>query len=466
MAAGGGLHRIAAIAESLPMTTTERTAIGAGAVAPAGGMQAYRASVLHFTGDPALDVNAHRWHEDGLLIVADGHVIAAGDFALLQPGLPAGVPWQDHRGKIICPGFIDTHIHYPQTDIIASPAAGLLPWLEQYTFPTEEKFGDGEHAAEVARFFLDELLANGTTTALVYCTVHAASVDAFFAESAARNMRMAAGKVLMDRHCPQGLRETAEQGARETETLIRRWHKQGRQLYAITPRFAPTSSQTQLRLAGELAGAWPDTFIQSHVAENTDEIRWARSLFPTARSYLDVYDQAGLLRQRALYGHCIWLDDADRQRMRDSGAAVAMCPTSNLFLGSGLFDVAAADRAGMRLSLATDVGGGTSFSMFRTMDALYKVARLGGSHVSALRMFYFATLGGARAMRLEGTIGNFMPGAEADFLMLDARATPLLARRTAQSETLEELLFALALLGDDRSVQATYIAGALLHART
>ena len=434
-------------------------------VAPRGGMQAYRASVLHFTGDPAFDIDAHHWHEDGLLIVVDGHVVAAGDFDLLQPTLPAGVYWQDHRGKIICPGFIDTHIHYSQTDIIASPAAGLLPWLEKYTFPTEEKFADSDHAAEVARFFLDELLANGTTTAMVYCTVHAASVDAFFAESAARNMRMVAGKVLMNRHCPPSLCDTAEQGARDTETLIRRWHNQGRQLVAITPRFAPTSTEAQLRLAGELASAWPDTFIQSHVAENTDEIAWAEALFPDARSYLDVYDRAGLLRRRALYGHCIWLDDADRRRMAQSGAAVAMCPTSNLFLGSGLFDVAAADRAGMLLSLATDVGGGTSFSMFRTMDALYKVARLGGSHVSALRMFYFATLGGARAMGLEGTIGNFMPGTEADFLILDARATPLLARRSAQSETLEELLFALALLGDDRSVEATHVAGSLLHAR-
>ena len=441
------------------------SANGTGAAPRYADMNAYRASVLHFTGDPAFDADAQHWHADGLLIVADGHVVAAGDFALLQPSLPAGVQWQDHRGKIICPGFIDTHIHYPQTDIIASPAEGLLPWLEKYTFPAEEKFGDSDHAAEVARFFLDELLANGTTTAMVYCTVHAASVDAFFAESMARNMRMAAGKVLMDRHSPPSLRDTAEQGARDTEMLIGRWHKQGRQLYAITPRFAPTSTEAQLRLAGELAAAWPDTFIQSHVAENTDEINWAKSLFSDARSYLDVYDRAGLLRERAVYGHCIWLDDADRRRMTDTGAAVAICPTSNLFLGSGLFDVAAADRIGMRLSLATDVGGGTSFSMLRTMDALYKVARLGGAHVSALRMFYLATLGGARAMRLEGTIGNFLPGAEADFVMLDPRATPLLARRSAQSENLEELLFALALLGDDRSVQATYVAGSLLHAR-
>ena len=429
------------------------------------GVQAYRAAVLHFTGDPAADGNAHAWHEDGLLIVCDGRVVAAGDHAQLQQQLPAGVVPHDYRGKIICPGFIDTHIHFPQTDIIASPAAGLLPWLEKYTFPAEHKFSDTEHAAEVARFFLDELLACGTTTAMVYCSVHPASAEAFFAESAARNMRMVAGKVLMDRHCPEALRDTAERGARETETLIRTWHDNGRQQVAITPRFAPTSTAAQLQLAGELARAHPGTYIQSHVAENQDEVAWAQTLFPAARSYLDIYEGFGLMRERAMYAHCIWLDDADRQRMAQTGSAVAVCPTSNLFLGSGLFDFAAADRAGMLLSLGTDVGGGTSFSILRTMDAAYKVARMGGAHLSAVRMFYLATLGGARAMRLEGTIGNFRPGAEADFILLDPRATPLLARRTSQADNLEELLFAVAILGDDRCIFATYISGCMLHAR-
>lgn len=429
------------------------------------GLQAYRASVLHFTQDPAFHPQACAWHEDGLLIVNDGKVQAAGDYAQLKHSLPEGTPVQDYRGKLIIPGFIDTHIHYPQTDMIASPAPGLLPWLETYTFPTERQFADPAHAGEVARFFLDELLRCGTTTAMVYCTVHPESVEAFFTESAARNLRMVAGKVMMDRNCPQFLRDSAERGARESEDLIKKWHKRGRQLYAITPRFAPTSSQAQLQLAGELARAYPDTYLQTHVAENTDEVAWVQSLFPKARSYMDVYDHYGMLRPRAMYAHCIWLDDADRARMAETQSAVAMCPTSNLFLGSGLFSFERADALQLPLSLATDVGGGTSFSMLQTMNEAYKVARMGGTYLPALRMFYLATLGGARSMQLEGTIGNFVAGAEADFIVLDPQATPLLARRTARTASLEELLFALALLGDDRTVAATYAAGRQVHLR-
>ncbi|HYD93843.1 MAG TPA: guanine deaminase [Noviherbaspirillum sp.] len=427
--------------------------------------QAYRAGVLHFTADPAFDGNAHAWHEDGLLIVEDGRVKAAGDYAQLAASLPQDAVLHDYRGRLIVPGFIDTHIHYPQVDMIASPAPGLLPWLENYTFPVESRFGDPAHAREVARFFLDELLRCGTTTAMVYCTVHPESVDAFFAESEARGLRMVAGKILMDRHCPEFLRDSAEGGVRDSEALIRKWHKRGRQLYAITPRFAPTSSEAQLQLAGELASAHPDAFLQTHVAENTDEVAWVKSLFPDARSYLDVYDGYGMMRPRAMFAHCIWLDDHDRARMHETQAAASICPTSNLFLGSGLFDFAKADAARVPLSLATDVGGGTSFSMLQTMNAVYKVARMGGTYLPALRMFYLATLGGARSMQLEGTIGNFLPGVEADFVVLDPQATPLLARRTGRSESLEELLFALALLGDDRSVEATYSGGKQVHSR-
>ena len=427
--------------------------------------QAYRAGILHFTADPAFDDHAHAWHEDGLLIVCGGKVAAAGDYAQLRSAVPDGVEICDYRGKLIVPGFIDTHIHYPQTDMIASPAPGLLPWLDTYTFPTERRFADPEHARDVARFFIDELLRCGTTTAMVYCTVHPASVDAFFSESEKRNLRMAAGKVLMDRHCPDFLCDTAEGGVRDSEALIGKWHKRERQLYAITPRFAATSSEKQLQLAGELARQYPDTFLQTHVAENTDEVAWIKSLFPDARSYLDVYDRYGMLRPRAMYAHCIWLDDGDRARMRDTQSAAAVCPTSNLFLGSGLFDFTRADALQVSLSLATDVGGGTSFSMLQTMNELYKVTRMGGVHMPALRMFYLATLGGARSMRLDGTIGNFAAGAEADFIVLDPQATPLLARRTACSGSLEELLFAFALLGDDRAVAATYSAGQLVHER-
>ncbi len=428
--------------------------------------QAYRASLLHFHGDPALSDQAHAWHEDGLLIIRDGKVHAAGDYATLKADVPPELVLQDYRGKLIVPGFIDTHVHYPQTDMIASPAPGLLPWLETYTFPTERKFADPEHAEEVAEFFLDELLRCGTTTAMVYCTVHPSSVEAFFTASEARNLRMAAGKIMMDRNCPDFLQDTAESGVRESEDLIKKWHKRGRQMYAITPRFAPTSCDRQLVLAGELAAAYPDTYIQTHVAENRDEVEWVKKLFPQARSYLDVYDHVGLMRPRAMYGHCIWLDEIDRQRMTETQSAVAWCPTSNLFLGSGLFDLNATDAARVPLSLATDVGGGTAFSMLQTMNAAYKVARMSGAYLPALRMFYLATLGAARCMQLEGVIGNFAPGAEADFIVLDPQATPLLARRTGRTESLEELLFALALLGDDRSIAATYAAGRLVHQRT
>ena len=424
-------------------------------------MQAYRASLLHFHADPAFTDDAHAWHEDGLLLVEGGKVKAAGDYAQLFATLPPGVEVVDYRGRLIMPGFIDTHLHFPQTDMIASPAPGLLPWLEKYTFPTERQFGDPAHAREVAEFFLDELLRCGTTTAMVYCTVHRESVDAFFEASQARNLRMAAGKILMDRNCPHFLCDTAEGGVRDSEELIRKWHNKGRNMYAITPRFAPTSTEAQLRLAGELARAYPDTYIQTHVSESPDECKWVQSLFPSARSYLDVYDSFGLMRERAMYGHCIWLDEGDFARMAESGAAAAICPTSNLFLGSGLFDFDKADAAHVALSLATDVGGGTSFSMLQTMNEAYKVARLKGSYLSAVRMFYLATLGAARSMQLEGTIGNFAAGAEADFIVLDPTATPLLARRTARCDNLEELLFALALLGDDRAVAATYICGKL-----
>ncbi|MES2900684.1 MAG: guanine deaminase [Pseudomonadota bacterium] len=435
-------------------------------IAPSAHLQAYRASLLHFHADPAFAPDdAYAWHRDGLLIVQNGRIQAAGEYDRLLPTLPPGTVVHDYRGKLITPGFIDTHLHFPQTDMIASPAPGLLPWLETYTFPTERQFGDPVHARAVAEFFLDELLRCGTTTAMVYCTVHRESVDAFFEASQARNLRMAAGKVLMDRHCPDFLCDSAEGGVRASEELIRKWHNHGRNLYAITPRFAPTSSEAQLRLTGELARAYPDTFIQTHVSENPDECKWVQSLFPGARSYLDVYDSFGLMRERAVYGHCIWLDERDFARMAESGAAAAVCPTSNLFLGSGLFDFERADAARVNLSLATDVGAGTSFSMLQTMNEAYKVARLKGSYLPAVRMFYLATLGAARSMRLEGTIGNFAPGAEADFIVLDPRATPLLARRTERCDELEELLFALALLGDDRAVMATYSAGVKVHQR-
>ncbi len=430
---------------------------------------AYRAQLLYFVADPACledPSEAMRYYSDGLLLVnAQGRIEACGDYARLADSLPAEVRLVDLRGKLIMPGLIDTHLHFPQTDMIASPSPGLLPWLENYTFPTERRFEDKSHADEVAGVFLDELLRNGTTTALVYGSVHPESVDAFFEESHRRNLRMIAGKVMMDRNCPEYLRDTAESGARESEDLLRRWHGKGRQMYALTPRFAPTSTPEQLAACGELARAYPDVFVQTHVAENKDEVKWVSELFPKSRSYLDVYDSFGLLRPRAVYGHSIWLDEQDRARLHETGSVAAHCPTSNLFLSSGVFDFVAMRQSGVLHTLATDVGGGTSFSMLRTMNEAHKVARLGGWHLTAATMFYLATEGTARALDMQGQIGTLAPGAEADFIVLDPQCTPLIARRSSLLDSLEEQLFVLAMLGDDRCISATYSAGRRVHQR-
>ena len=426
---------------------------------------AFRAKLLTFVGDPATTEGGACFEEDGLLIVEGERVVAAGPYASLRAQLTPGTAIVERPGKLIAPGFIDTHVHYPQTEMIASPAAGLLPWLDTYTFPTERGFADPAHASSVAEFFLDQLVACGTTTALVYCTVHKGSADALFAASEARNLRMVAGKVLMDRNCPDFLRDTAQSGYDDSAALIERWHKRGRQLYALTPRFAPTSTPEQLEACGALARLHPDAFIQSHVSENTDEVKWVESLFPGHRSYLDVYEHYGLLRRRAVYGHCIYLDDDDRARMAETGAVASHCPTSNLFLGSGLFDFEKAGQAKMPVALGTDVGGGTSFSMLQTMNEAHKVARMTGHHLTAQRMFWLATAGAAQALGLDETIGTLRPGSEADFIVLDPEATPLLARRTRLAQSPEEWLFAFAMLGDDRAVLETYAAGKRVHRR-
>lgn len=426
---------------------------------------AFRAKLLTFVGDPATTAGGTCFEEDGLLIVEGDRVVAAGAYSALRAQITPDTTLVEWPGKLIAPGFIDTHVHYPQTEMIASPAAGLLPWLDTYTFPTERGFADPAHASNVAQFFLDQLLACGTTTALVYCTVHKGSADALFQASEARNLRMVAGKVLMDRNCPAFLRDTAQSGYDDSAALIERWHKRGRQLYALTPRFAPTSTPAQLEACGTLARLHPDVFIQSHVSENTDEVKWVADLFPGHRSYLDVYEHYGLLRRRAVYGHCIYLDDEDRARMAQTGAVASHCPTSNLFLGSGLFNFEKAGQSGMPVALGTDVGGGTSFSMLQTMNEAHKVARMTGHHLTAARMFWLATAGAAHALGLDETIGTLRPGSEADFIVLDPEATPLLARRTALAQSPEEWLFAFAMLGDDRAVQATYAAGQCVHRR-
>ncbi len=319
--------------------------------------------------------------------------------------------------------------------------------------------------ARSAEFFLDELLRSGTTTALVYASVHPESADAFFTAAQARGARMIAGKVLMDRHCPEFLRDGADSGYAASKALIARWHGKARLGYAVTPRFAPTSSERQLALAGRLLDEHPGVYLQTHVAENRNEVAWASRLFPGSRSYLDVYDRFGLVRPRSVYAHCLHIDDADRARMGAAGAAMAFCPTSNLFLGSGLFDLAGARRHGVRVGLGTDVGAGTSFCQLRSLDEAYKVAQLAGQRLSPLAAFHLATLGGARALYLDDRIGNFLPGKEADFIVLDPAATPLLARRLRHAANVQDTLFALMMLADDRAIAETWLLGRRVHAR-
>ncbi len=428
-------------------------------------MKLIRGEILHFLSDPG-DSNgtqraspAFRHHADGGLLVDAGRIVFCGDWPDALAAAADGTPVDDHRGKLLLPGFIDTHVHYPQSDVIASPGKDLLDWLDRYTFPAERRFADATVAAETAEFFCDELLRNGTTSALVFGTVHPQSVDAFFAVAQRRELRMVAGKVMMDRHCPAFLRDTAQSSYDDSRRLIERWHGVDRLRYAITPRFAITSSEAQLAAAGALARDFPTVALHSHVAESRAEVDWVRELYPLARSYLDVYDRFGLLRRPAVYAHCIHLDAQDRRRMADCGTAAAFSPTSNLFLGSGLLDLRLALEDGVNVGIATDVGGGTSFSMLRTLAAAYQVSQLNGYALPALRAFWLATLSGAIALGLDDCIGNFAEGKEADLIVLDPQATPLISRRMARAQTLEERLFVWMTLGDDRAVCATYING-------
>ncbi|OQW87655.1 MAG: guanine deaminase [Rhodoferax ferrireducens] len=439
-------------------------------------MRAYRAALLYFKPD-ADPRDSAVYLDDGLLVTgpnAQGTQVvqAVGPYRDVAVRYPQ-VPVQHFPGRIIAPGFVDLHSHYPQTNVIGSPADGLLPWLEHYTFPEEKCFSAPDYCAQAAAFFIAEMLRNGVTTMLTFATSHPASVQALFAEAQKQRLRLITGLCLMDRHAPPDLlnqpsapggSDATERSLIDSETLLQTWHGVDRLGYAITPRFAPTSSDAQLRGAGDLATRYPDAWIQSHVAENHEGIAWARDLFPASDSYLSTYGDFGLLRQRAIYAHCIHFDDADRALMRDSGAAAAVCPTSNLFLGSGFFDYVEADRVGFQYGLANDVGGGTSFSPFHTMLAAYYVGREGqtkpGVSLSPQHVWWQHTAGAAQALGLAGVVGNLQPGCEADLVVLNPQATPLLARRTAQAASLDELLFAMVVLGDDRLVEKTVISQA------
>lgn len=423
--------------------------------------QAFRSSILHCLSDPGEEslASAYEYFEDGLLVINNGNVVEVGHAKTLLPGLAEDVSLTEFPDKLIVPGFVDCHVHFPQLDIIASYGEQLLDWLHRYAYPVEARFSDPDYAHEVAAVFIDELLNNGTTTALVFGTVHPHSADAIFKAAEARDMRLIAGKVLMDCNCPDELRDDAESAYTDSKALIERWHGHGRLGYAITPRFALTSTEQQLAAAGRLAREYPDVWIHTHLAENRDEVEQIAKQFPSSRSYLDVYDSFSLLRERSVFAHCLHMDNQDRARMASKGGAAAFCPTSNLFLGSGLFDLSAMRAANIRCGLGTDVGGGTSLSLLRTASEAYKVLHLQDHALPAARALYLATLGAAEALYLDEYIGNFLPGKEADFVVLDPAASRLSARRTAAAKTIEEAFFALLTLADDRHVAATFVRG-------
>lgn len=424
-------------------------------------LKAYRGEILHFIEDPAkvpLE-QSYEYFEDGLLIIDNGLVKKLGHAADLLPSLPAEIEVIHYQDGLIMPGFIDTHVHYPQTEMIASYGEQLLEWLENYTFPAERQFSDINHAKNVAEFFLSQLLAAGTTTALVFGTVHKESVEAFFSIAQQKKLRMICGKVLMDQNCPDYLSDTAETGYRDSKALIKKWHKVDRLQYAITPRFAPTCSTAQLNKAGELLKEYPDVYLHTHLSENLDEIAWVKELFPDSHNYLDVYDQSKLLGRRSVFAHGVHLHNDECQRLADTGSAIAFCPSSNLFLGSGLFNLKQAQQYNIHVGLGSDIGAGTTFSMLSTINEGYKTQQLRGDKLSPFQSLYLATLGGAIALDLQGTIGNFVAGAEADFIVLDTQATPLMARRMQHCKNLTEKLFILSMLGDERHVKATHIMG-------
>ena len=422
--------------------------------------KAFRAAIYHCLADPgeASDKAATQFFADGLLITEDGSIVEVGDAVELLAANPE-LPVEAFPDCLIVPGLIDCHVHFSQVDIIASYGEQLLDWLNRYAYPAEARFEDSEYANAAANFFLDELLKNGTTTATVFATVHPASVDAIFKAAEARDMRLIAGKVLMDRNCPEDLCDDPVSAYEDSRNLIERWHGKGRLGYAITPRFALTSSDAQLEAAGRLASEYPDTWVHTHLAENRQEIDAVAKAFSWSKSYLDVYDHFGLLRERSVFAHCLHLNDKDRKRMSERGGAAAFCPSSNLFLGSGLYDLRTMTDASVRTGLATDVGGGTSLSMLRTMGEAYKVLQLQQQNLPAARALYLATLGAAEALRLDDKIGNLLPGKEADFIVLDPQGTDLSARRLADGCAPEETLFALSMLADERNIAATYLRG-------
>ncbi len=423
----------------------------------------YRGEVFYFKYSPLESKDCYCYFPDGLLVVSEGKIVETGAYEDIKDRYP-GASLTDYSGKLLMPGLIDSHVHYPQSEMIGMYGRQLLDWLNEYTYPMEEAFSNPEYAERVARLFVNELFRNGTTTCMAYATVHKESVNALFSVASDYNMLMMTGKVLMNRNAPQALTDTEESGETDSRELIETWHKKGRNLYVITPRFSITSTHGQLISAARLHEEYPDTYIQTHLSENKGEIDSTLSLSPECADYLEVYERAGLVTERSVFGHCIHLSDSECRRMAEAGAIIAHCPTSNLFLGSGLFDMQQANRIGIRTTLATDVGGGTSFSLFRTMGESYKVQQLNGYPMSVFEALYKCTLGTARALRLDDQIGSFEKERMADFIVVDSAATSSQQIRKEYLErtgkwTLENKLFGIQTLGDDRNVLATYIAG-------
>nr|WP_174507064.1 guanine deaminase [Acinetobacter sp. Marseille-Q1620] len=400
-----------------------------------------------------------RYIADGLLITENGKITWFGTWEQGKNHVPANVELEHYPEQLIVPGFIDSHIHFPQTEMVGAYGEQLLEWLNTYTFPTEIQFKDKTYADKIAQFFVEELLKNGTTTALVFCTVHPESVDALFEAAEHHNMRLIAGKVLMDRNAPEALLDTAESAYLDSKALIEKWHGRGRALYAITPRFAPTSTPEQLQKAGQLKMEYPDVYVHTHLSENKNEIAWVKELFPEQKGYLDVYDHYGLTGNRSVFAHCVHLEESEWDCMHKTGSAIAFCPTSNLFLGSGLFPLKKAWDKQVKVGLGTDIGAGTSFCQLQTLNEAYKVQQLQGEKLSAFESLYHATLGSAKALDLDEKLGNFNVGKEADFIVLNLKATALQQLRQSKAKDIEDAVFALMTMGDDRNIQATYIYG-------
>lgn len=406
-----------------------------------------------------------RYVEDGLLLTENGKISWFGDWQQGQHFTPENVQVTHYPDQLIVPGFIDTHIHFPQTEMVGAYGEQLLEWLDTYTFPTEIQFSDKAYADKIAQFFVQELLKNGTTTALVFCTVHAASVNALFEAAEQHQMRLIAGKVMMDRHAPDALCDTAETAYQDSKALIEKWHGKGRNLYAITPRFAPTSTPEQLAKAGQLKAEYPEVYVHTHLSENKNEITWVKELFPEQKGYLDVYHHYGLTGSKSVFAHCVHLEEEEWDCMHNTDSAIAFCPTSNLFLGSGLFPLNKTWEKQVKVGLGTDIGAGTSFNQLQTLNEAYKVQQLQGDKLSAFESLYHATLGGAKALNLENILGNFNIGKEADFVVLNLKATALQTLRQERAKHIEDALFALFTMGDDRNIEATYIYGQKAYAQ-